>query len=107
MCRGQRLEKAPGAFRPRDRKMAQALPIVFTELLNLTAAPLGIAEDVVKCGGCSLECDKYITCCEQGQVAIVAGLHQGSSAVICLHGIHMGTSLNQLAHDLQVATLAC
>ena len=51
--------------------MAQALPIVFTELLNLTAAPLGISGDAVKFGSCTLESDKYITCCEQGQVAIV------------------------------------
>ena len=55
--------------------MAQALPIVFTELLNLANPPLGISADAIKFGSCTLESDKYITCCEnvagQGQVAIV------------------------------------
>ena len=50
---------------------AQQLPIVFTELLNLVNPPLGVAADAVKFGSCTLESDKFITCCETGQVAIV------------------------------------
>jgi clathrin heavy chain len=48
-----------------------ALPIVFTELLNLTTPPLAVNADAVKFGSCTLESDKFITCCEPGQVAII------------------------------------
>ena len=51
------------------------MPIVFTELLNLANPPLGISAEAIKFGSCTLESDKYITCCEnvagQGQVASV------------------------------------
>jgi len=51
--------------------MSQALPIVFTELLNLANPPVSVPGDSIKFGSCTLESDKYITCCEPGQVAIV------------------------------------
>lgn len=54
--------------------MAQ-LPIVFSELVNLTAPNFGISGDSIKIGTCSMESDKFITICENTggvqQVAIV------------------------------------
>jgi clathrin heavy chain len=55
--------------------MAQQLPIVFSELVNLTSPNVGIRGDFIKIGSCSMESDKFITVCENSggsqQVAIV------------------------------------
>jgi len=54
-------------------KMAQQLPIAFSELLNLTSPAIGIAGESIKIGSCSMESDRFITVCEnQGGVAQVA-----------------------------------
>lgn len=55
--------------------MAQQLPIVFSELVNLTSPAIGINGDCIKIGACSMESDKFITVCENSggtqQVAII------------------------------------
>jgi clathrin heavy chain len=55
--------------------MAQQLPIVFSELVNLTSPAIGISGDCIKIGACSMESDKFITVCENNggtqQVAII------------------------------------
>lgn len=53
--------------------MAQQIPIVFSELINLVNPPYGVPADNVKFGSTSLESDKFITICETGQqqIAIV------------------------------------
>jgi clathrin heavy chain len=55
--------------------MAQQLPIVFSELVNLTSPSIGINGDCIKIGACSMESDKFITVCEKSggtqQVAII------------------------------------
>jgi clathrin heavy chain len=55
--------------------MAQQLPIVFSELVNLTSPAIGINGDSIKIGPCSMQSDKFITVCENSggtqQVAIV------------------------------------
>lgn len=52
-----------------------ALPISFSEVLNLTNPAIGVNSEVVKLGTCSMESDKFITVCENNagvaQVAIV------------------------------------
>lgn len=55
--------------------MAQ-LPIVFSELVNLTSPAIGINGDCIKIGACSMVSDKFITVCENnaggaGQIAII------------------------------------
>lgn len=53
--------------------MAQQIPIVFSEILNLANPPYSVAPDNIKFGFSTLESDKYITVCEnaQQQIAIV------------------------------------
>lgn len=53
--------------------MAQQIPIVFSEILNLANAPYSVAAENIKFGFSTLESDKYITVCETGQqqIAIV------------------------------------
>lgn len=59
--------------------MAQ-IPIAFSEILNLSNAPLSIPLENVKFGSCSMESDKFITVCETGQSQIaIVDLSAGST----------------------------
>ncbi len=50
--------------------MAQQIPVLFNESLNLTA--VGVAPDAIKFGATSMESDKFITVCTQdGQIVII------------------------------------